>query len=197
MSSEQITAERPHPDGEPPCPHCGAEMQRPSAARCWLCHESLAESSGMTPRRGPVSSNISLSQDRGDNPGFILLALLALLISIGLALEAPGILVILLIVALPALIRTALIAGRGQSGGPLGGVGTFLSSLGIMVMVGLASVGAFFTTCFVVCLGGLGVTELGRGRNYDWIWVASIGAGLVPGLLVAGLLLRRLWTRKG
>ena len=196
MSSEQITAARPNPESEPPCPHCGAEMQRPGARQCWLCREPLVESDGVTPRSGPFSSNIRMPGDRGDNPAFIFLAALAILITIGLALEAPGILVVLFIVALPALIRTAVIASRGQSSGALGGVGTFLSSLGIMVVVGLASFAAFFTTCFVVCLGGLAVNDLHRGRNYDWIWVASIGAGIVPALLVAGLLFRKLWPRK-
>lgn len=197
MSSEQFTAARRHPQDGPPCPHCGAEMQRPGAKQCWLCREPLVESDGVTPRRGAFSPNIRLPRDRGDNPAFIFLAVLALLIAIGLALEAPGILVILFIVALPALIRTVLIASRGQSGGALGGVGTFLSSLGIMVVVGLASFAAFFTTCFVVCLGGLAVGDLRRGGSEEWIWVASIGAGLVPGLLVAGLLFRKLWPRKG
>jgi hypothetical protein len=172
-------------------------MQRPGAKQCWLCREPLVESDGVTPRRGPLASNISLPGGRGDNPAFIFLAVLAVLIAIGLALEAPGILVFLFIAMLPALIRTVLIASRGQTGGALGGVGTFLSSLGIMVVVGLASFAAFFTTCFVVCLGGLAVSDLRRGGSEEWIWVASIGAGLIPALLVAGLLFRYLWPRKG
>jgi hypothetical protein len=76
-------------------------------------------------------------------------------------------------------------------------VGTFLSSLGVMALIGLASVAAFYATCFVVCLGGLALNDLNKGRSEGWILVASVGAGLVPALAVSFLLFRRLWPRRG
>src|SRR5207247_6860085 len=106
----------------------------------------------------------------------------------------------LLIVATPALIRTLVVGSRQDqtSAGPgLAVVGTFLSSLGIATMVGLASFVAFFATCFVVCLGGLTLGGMDGGGSGDWLLYISVSAGLVPGLFVAFLLFRYFWATKG
>lgn len=137
---------------------------------------------------------------RRDAPALIAFGILAVLVCIGLALEAPGLLLVLLVVATPAMIRTVVIASRERSTGsaPSGtaAAGIFLSSLGIVVIIGLASIAAFYATCFAVCLGSLTLTDLGRGNSSGWIMVASVGAGLAPGLFVAYWLARRLWPRR-
>ena len=146
-------------------------------------------------------SSESLPEARGDAPALVVFGVLAILVCLGLALEAPGVLVVLLILATPALIRTIVGLSRRQTPAApptgLAAVGTFLSSLGVVAMVGLASFAAFYATCFVVCLGGLALEDLHGGRSGEWILVASVGAGLVPGLAVAVLLFRLLWKRKG
>jgi hypothetical protein len=144
-------------------------------------------------------SSESLPEARGDAPALVVFGVLAILVCLGLALEAPGVLVVLLSLATPALIRTIVALSRRQTPAAppsgLAALGTFLSSLGVMAMVGLASAAAFYATCFVVCLGGLALSDKPWGG--DWILVASVGAGLVPGLAVAVLLFRLLWKRKG
>jgi hypothetical protein len=118
------------------------------------------------------------------------------------SLGAPGVLIALLVLVTPALIRTRIASSRQRAAGappsgPAAAVATFLSSLGVIALIGLASVAAFYATCFAVCMGGLMVEDLNHGKSYGWIMVASVGAGLVPGLWVAVRLCRRFWTRKG
>ena len=78
-------------------------------------------------------------------------------------------LLILLILAAPALIRTlAVSVGKGPTGG-MGFLGTFLGSLGVATLIGLASFIAFFATCFVVCLGSISLSDMGRrGGGGEW-----------------------------
>jgi hypothetical protein len=106
---------------------------------------------------------------------------------------------VLLILATPALIRTVVTTvRRDKEGAPAEGpavLGTFLSSIGVVAMVGLASVAAFYATCFAVCLGGFALTD-GKGQAADYVLVASVAAGLVPGIAVAVILFRAFWRRK-
>jgi hypothetical protein len=122
---------------------------------------------------------------------------MAILLCGALAFEAPGVLVILLILATPALIRTVVVTAGKHQVSPENGftmLGTFLSSLGVAALVGLASFVAFFATCFVVCLGGLSLGDTRHAEN--WILPVSVIAGLVPGLAVAVWLFRYFWARK-
>jgi hypothetical protein len=203
MSADQFTA-RPPPGRKPRCPHCGAEQFSAVAARCWLCEAPLAPGAAPeTPAEAAPESlaRFALPEPRGDNPAWAVFGVLALLVALGLAFTGPGLLVVLLILAIPALVRGSLAASRqAEQGRPLGAPGfasAFLSSVGIVAMVTLATVVTFYATCFVVCLGGLALNDLNRGQSYQWILVASVGAGLVPALWLAYVLFKRLWPRKG
>jgi len=200
MSADSFSTQPP-PPRKPHCPHCGADFFSPTPVKCWLCQQQVAPgTSTEAPAdddRG-LAERIRLPEPRGDNPGWIVFGILAILLVLGLASAGPGILLVLLILAIPALIRAALAASRQAAlGQPLTGLGitsTFLSSVGIVALVGLASFAAFYATCFAVCLFGMQAST-GKG-GYNTLTVVSVGAGLVPGLLVAFLLFRRLWPRK-
>jgi len=142
-----------------------------------------------------------LPASQGDAPAFWILGLLMIGLCLGLMFEAPGILVVLLVLATPALIRTCIASARQRAeGAPPSGlskVGTFISSVGVIALIGLAAGGAFYATCFAVCLGGLSVAELNHGKDAGWILIPSVGAGLAVGLWVAVRLIRRHWSRKG
>jgi hypothetical protein len=198
MSADSISAQ-PSPSGKPRCPRCGAEVFSPTSASCWLCEEKAATgASAAVPTEDfrEKFERIQLPQRGGDNPAWSVFGVLAILLTLGLASAGPGILIVLLILAVPAMIRAAVAASRlAAAGKPMGGLAmasAFLSSIGIVALVGLASFAAFYATCFVVCLGGLEAF----GKSESSLLVVSVGAGLVPGLLVAVLLFRWLWPRK-
>ncbi len=138
----------------------------------------------MSPEPSPKST--------GDTPAYIVFAVLAILLAIGLAIETPGVLIILLILIAPALVRTFLFKQSSPDAESPPTFMMFLSSLGLMVIVGLAASAAFFATCFVIC-AGIASTNV---NNYGSIFYPSVGAGIVLGLFVAYQLLRRLWDRK-
>jgi hypothetical protein len=198
MSSENITAERR-------CPNCGAVIKA-GARECWLCQEDTAIRAG-TPEQEAQDreflARIKLPEPQNEFGVMAVFGILAVLLCIGLAIDAPGILIILLVVAAPVLIRTMIVARKQTQGTPMTGpamAGFFFSTLGVIVMVGLASFAAFYATCFVVCLGGLAVGNVIQPRGDSAITlllVASVGAGLVPGCAVAYTLLRRFWPRRG
>jgi hypothetical protein len=208
MSQGEFAAGRPPGQVQPGrCPYCDAEL-RPGARRCWLCEEELPATAGdaradhaRAARIEAASERIALPQPRRDNPAMAFLGLLAILICVGLAAAAPGLLIVLLIVATPAFIRTMVVSSRRQAEGipatGLGAVGTFLSSVAVAALIGIATVGAFLASCFAVCFGGLALNDLSRGRgNWEWVMVASIGAGLVSAGLVFALIMRRIWKKR-
>jgi hypothetical protein len=137
---------------------------------------------------------------RSDDRNFIILAVLFLLAAFGLIATAPGLGVVLAVLATPALIRAGMISARRQSeGAPLTGgerVGAFLASLGVVVLTGVAAVAAFYGTCFAVCAGEFLLTGGGRG-SWGFIQATSIGAGVIVGVLVLVSVGRKAWRTEG
>jgi hypothetical protein len=132
--------------------------------------------------------NATESTEPRDNTAWAVFGVLAIFLIAGLALEAPGVLIVLLILAVPATIRAAVAYSGAQqeaAGGP-SFLLLLLSSLGIAALIGVASFGAFFATCFVVCFGGLALSDKPWGE--EWLGCASIGIGSVVGLTMAILL---------
>src|SRR5206468_3292800 len=99
----------------------------------------------------------------------------------------------------PALIRTAVTTTRQSAEGQKVTAGkavlTLLSSVGVVAVVGVASVAAFYAACFAVCAVGFGFGGGARGSE-DVILIASVSAGVVPGVAVAILLFWLLWRRR-
>ena len=174
----------------PVCPECGAKRITSAMAPCWLCGAILPALDGAVPG-GPVRSKL-------DKPAFVVIGVLVVLITIGLAIEAPGLLVVFALCATPALVRSVIVSRQSsQAGRPLTAgekAGAFLGALGATVLVGAAAGVAFFATCFVVCLGMLAANNT-RGGG-ELILPVSVFAGLVPGIFVFVWLLR-LILRKG
>ena len=183
------------------CPHCGAALKPGENTKCWLCLEKFSIQEGEPKPVGRDRESSAPTQKTGfagDNGVLVFFGGLVALICGALAFEAPGILIVLLVLATPALIRTAVVTTHAAQAPPDGGMsflGTFLGALGVAVVIGVASFVAFFATCFVVCLG---VLSLGNNRPWGegWIFTVSIGAGLIPGLAVAVWLFRYFWIRR-
>lgn len=195
MTTDKVTTTPAPPPPEPTCPECGAVVRDRLARRCWMCHEPL-DASGA----GGGPNPFRLPEPRGDNPGWAVVGVLTLLLFAGLAIEAPGILVGLAVLAVPVLIRAAVVSGRSKAAGqpitPESVTLAFLTSFGIAAVVGVAAAAAFFVTCFAVCMGGAAISTSRFGPGEPWIWASIILGGLV-GLVVFILLIRALSRRKG
>jgi hypothetical protein len=190
----------PPPDDNRRCPQCGAALKPGEPERCWLCLEKFSIQEGAPEPVGrDRASSAQPGKSVGDKPALAFFGGLVVLVCGALAFEAPGILLMLLILATPALIRTVVVKAGAGPATPAGGmtfVGTLLGSLGVTVLIGVASFVAFFATCFVVCYGAVSLSS-GHPWGEDWIFGVSICAGLVPGLAVAVWLFRYFWVRKG
>ena len=199
MTSDDITTTPAPGPANPICPDCGAEVRGPNATRCWLCHEPL--SGRQAARDAELLRRIRKPALEADSPAWAVIAVLIMLLFGGLLFsDAYGVVVVLLIAAVPALVRTVVMASRRREAGAPADSGsvlvTFLTSLGVVFVVGLASGIAFFATCFVVCLGMLSTRGHQGPAGEQFILVTSVGLGLIPGLVLFFFLMRRLWPRK-
>jgi hypothetical protein len=197
MSSDNISANPPAR-----CPKCGAKTHSATARVCWLCQAEFGIQEGTSlqePREHEQLKSIKLPDATEDSPAWIVFGLLALLLCFSLLAASPGFLILLMVLALPALIRTCVAVSRQRPpGGRLTGItifSTFLSSLGIAFLVGGASVIAFMAAFFVACLASLPL--LANQHTMNWILFISVGAGLIASIPVAVILCRSYWPRKG
>ena len=149
------------------CPECGASNRAWKTA-CFLCHHRLsgadaektigaAHSPSVFPSPPPVipyeSAPTVFSPALTLRISSVVLVIMVLALCLGLWHEVPFVMVILAAAATPALLYTLIVAAkRTITGRPLtdfdGGVGTFLSALAGVLMIGVSAVIAFFITCF-------------------------------------------------
>jgi hypothetical protein len=137
--------------GEIACPQCGA-VNANWDANCWLCKQPLSGG-------GVGGDSVILAQAVEVQPQFglstLLLVVTVICICLGLIAIAPGLIVPLVIIVVPALVRTAVanrVSGRPTSVGDK--VAAFSASLGIIVLIWLAGLVAFCTACTLIVLGG-------------------------------------------
>lgn len=199
MSSDQYS-EKPLP-AHRTCPYCGESIAA-KAKMCWLCTEKFGVREGAPEpmRRARKSSAPMRSDAAADSAAWALLGIVAVFLICAMAFEVPGVLIVLLVLAAPAMVRALVaVSQKSDDSTPTSAPSfllMFLNSLGIAAVVGLASFIAFFATCFVVCLGGLSMGALDKKGSDDFLLTCSVGGGLVVGLVVAGFLFRAFWPRK-
>src|SRR5262245_44060191 len=97
-----------HGDG-PVCPHCGAQRITSAAVPCWPCQDMLPPLEG-----GFTGKTI---RAREDKPAYIIIGILSIMLILGLAIEAPGLLIVLALAATPPLIRAAVVSQRARAAG--------------------------------------------------------------------------------
>jgi hypothetical protein len=181
MSSNQFS-DKPLPPTEKRCPQCG-QMTTSNAGMCWLCLEKFSVQEGEPP---PPAAD----QPRpADSMAWVIVGVVAIVLTAVLVREMPGVLAVILVVAIPALIRTLTTENqRRDNSTGFGSVAMiFLSSLGIATFVGVAAAAAFFAICFSV-----GWISFLATANLAAIAVGII-AGIVAGVTVAVFLYKRLW----
>ena len=198
MSSDQYSA-KPLPPGKKRCPHCG-EILKASDAECWLCLEKVGVQEGWPEPSPRDLANLHRTRaSSGESAALAVFGVLAVLWIVGTAFEAPGMLLILLVLGVPAMIRAIMSAQRGADDieRTPNFFLLFLNSLGVAALIGVASAIAFFATCVVICFGGLGLGALShRGSGMELLYI-SVGGGVIIGLIVAAWLLYATRPRKG
>jgi hypothetical protein len=200
MSSDQVAA-GPPPGGARRCPHCGAPLREPTATRCWLCETELTPQD--TTGEGDAGTRELLQRIRRPDTGselvtgVVLLSILLGLLAIALLGTAPGLLIAFALVGTPLLIRLTT-ASRAQEGNgpvrPTTALGVFFSTLGTIILIGIAAVGSFLIACFAVCLGAMALDKVGtRG---DSIFMIAALMGIPLGLYIFFVLVRSILRRR-
>ncbi|REK12044.1 MAG: hypothetical protein DWQ37_13605 [Planctomycetota bacterium] len=152
------------------CPYCGARNER-SEARCWLCRQPLSVEAA---ENQPI-----LAEAVDARPQFALSSLLLVMtlicISLGLVAAAPGLIVPLVIIVIPALIRS--VAASRAAGGQIsvgGRIANFVVSLGIVVAIWMAGLVALFAAFMLICFGAIS-SQGGRGTEQAIVVFAVVG----------------------
>ena len=133
------------------CPQCSAPL--PTKARyCWLCGVSLRPTAAVPPFQPAPIIEPRAAYQFGIST--LLLAMTLLAVLLGVFAMSPGVGLAITFLATPPLIRTCIVATkrktRGQRMSPLAKLGVFGSTLGIVIVVVAASIGAFIAVCFTL-----------------------------------------------
>jgi hypothetical protein len=170
------------------CTECGAGY-RPGAKRCWLCGAKLPEE--------PIEALVLPEAAADANTATFSLSSLFLVVTLvavgaGIAAAAPGLGVLFVIVATPALVRTIVVASRQKARGvvttPTQKVVAFLASVGMVLLVILSIGVALFTACLTACAS----FAMLQNPTEQAIRTAIVVGGLV-GLAVATSVLWLVW----
>ncbi|HZN35907.1 MAG TPA: hypothetical protein VFB80_18890 [Pirellulaceae bacterium] len=163
------------------CPECGAEL-RPGDGRCWLCRRDLAvDAEVVDPAPAAAAAKAAPLQFSLET---LLLIVTLSAVCLGALVAAPGLGVLLLVVAVPALVRTCLTGSSfKQKSGKLTAadkVLAFVASAAITWAALMAAAMAFFTACTISVLGACAVGSAGGSSAIDQslqtvlLWIAII-----------------------
>jgi hypothetical protein len=172
------------------CPHCGA--RNPAIEeRCQECDRPLAVYIGPPAK----ARRIGL--------GALMLLIAEVAVCLAVLRELPAAGVLMLVVLVPAQVRTVVAVERRKADErPMRWeetLGVFVRSMALMLLIGVAAGIAFGTTCFAGFWGAVGLRSLWPQTGYETLgWGIVVGG--VLGTLAAGaalvLLLRRTWDMK-
>lgn len=179
------------------CPSCGASVS-PGQSSCWLCHAPL-EAMGETPTSPFAAEHPFVPRAAGQfTIATILLVTTLIAVCLGVFRYSPGLGVLLIVLAAPALVRTVFVGRREQRRGRRlttgGKIGQFVVSLVIMYAVWMAAGMAFFMTC-AGSLGLAAVADTAAPQTGGGVMVMGLIASLVFSACVAVLILRATWPK--
>lgn len=173
------------------CPECGATLQSGDST-CWLCRRTTRpdDSSPASPfaEERKFAGQFSLASV------FLIITLIA--VCLGSLRLAPGLGVLLIIVATPALVRTCVVGIREKRAGRTLSIGekvvAFLASSAIIVLVGVAGFIAFQIACWGSCAMIAGIQQK-EGEN---ALLVGLGTGSIAGIGTIIWLIWKTWPRK-
>jgi hypothetical protein len=187
------------PDEVVICAQCGASIAATSEC-CWLCHAAVEADDGANPYAAP-ESDVQVGRTFQISSLMIFIALLSVLL--GVARLSIGLGIALVILVTPAYVRTVRDATLGRAEGkPLtvvDKVGTFFSSLAVVITILVASGAAFYATCWIPTGLGLVATELPNSDPYVVVLIGifiGVPLGISVAIVVMVKLSQKLWPRK-
>lgn len=133
------------------CSECSADLAA-EADRCWLCGADLSDDSKTVSTPAAVESISPTANTFTLSSLFLLMTLVA--VGAGVVAAAPGLGVLFVILATPALIRTVAITSkqkaRGAATTPGQKIALFLSSIGLVLLVLISLLTALYSACWTV-----------------------------------------------
>ncbi len=179
------------------CPHCGAVIPRPMM-HCWLCGTKLSRAALVKPGNRPIAHADGRYQFKLST---LMLGITLTAVCFGVMAIAPGLGFLLLIVLLPAFVRTAMYVRYREAGGlplnPDERMIDFLTSVGVTLVAvfaaSLAASLATFASLFAVCFVALGMEQ--AGWSDPFVALVLIGIPGVVGLLSGALVCFYTWRR--
>lgn len=177
------------------CPYCG-EINTSPMRMCWLCLEKMSFQEGTADPRDTTGQVIDARGGRAppsDSAAFAGVGILGAMIALTLAIEAPGMLIVLAILALPALLRTVFVI-QHTSAAPAQRFGGYLlaftSALGVATLVGIVGFVAFGIGFTITCFGQIYGLEKETGMMISLVVAGTFAA--IPTLY----LIWRLWLKE-
>lgn len=126
-------------------------------------------------------------------------------VSVGGMVVAPGLTVPLILIAIPALLRSGAQGvseqSRGRRWGTHDKIAAFYQSAAIVFLMLVGSVIAFFAACFSGCWAGVVVNIVSsaiRAPQYgdlDWTYICGFGLGGIAAVGMFGYLMWKYWPR--
>ena len=175
------------------CIRCGTRLV-PESTTCWLCYsevESQTDKSGAAGEGAtPKTARVDAKPERLGSYSLASLMMFVTLVAVvcGTLTIAPGLGILLAIVAALAFVRTAILVHRhsvvGHHPSAVERAILFAGSMAIVIVTGIAATTAFWATCSGGFLVGLAAGEIAEKQSYLWLWV-SLGVGGILGTLVA------------
>jgi hypothetical protein len=192
-----MSIDRPESPSVRRCPECGAELGVDDE-RCWLCRRDLVIDAELveTPKATGQSPFAAVHPLQFSLETLLLIVTLSA-VCLGALVAAPGLGVLALVIAVPALIRTCL---TGISSKRLTGkltvtdkIMAFLASAAITWAALVAAGIAFFAACTVSVFAAVAVGQAQGSRPIDntlanlLIWTAVVFCGVVSIGAFAGI----------
>ena len=175
------------------CPECGANVAF-QAERCWLCHRPLHASEIIDAEiiPPPIASarlehpfrQVKLGQFSLET---LLMVITLAAVCLGMTAAAPGMGILIMVIAVPALIRTVMAGHQERQAGRPMSAGhkflTFLASTGIVLAVVGAGCSAFLAACMASGLMALSLSDYGAPNvKGDTLVIAVLGFSSFVGI---------------
>jgi hypothetical protein len=182
------------------CPACSASLDG-RELKCWLCNQDLHSREDASPFASPPSAAQAPARPVQFSLDTLFLAITLVAVCLGTTLAAPGLGFLLIVVAVPAVIRTIVARVRVGTADHRPTTGEkivgFLASFGITAAVmtaGFATFAVVAATTVALCVGVIG--EDPTQSPLGWSFMIMFYASPFLGLALTAWLFWRTWPRR-